>query len=457
MRQFIIYLVAFMTIGINSCLGKERGNPGNSETAEQDKHVSRIKHYRKMIKETLPFKDVLWEGVVPHANIKRFTLQEKFLYVESKAPQHYDLRVIRKEDGIPQWILYLDDALDFPLTTIKGIPAKEAVLRKKIKRLRKELAEEESMRPQDEIKVQNLRLSLESAREYFKTLKRHDFIYFISKGTLYCVDRNIGVIVWHKRLRKFVPSTGPVASFTAVYIGALDFDRLYQFDVEARYARNFFRAKGLITTPTVYEDPLVYFGCADGKIYAFHTIKLRPQWEYPTEGCIKAALIIDGDTIYVGSSDFAFYAIDRYTGRLRWKLETGQPITTQARIGVRRVKKENIVTMERTVYFRVDQDALYALELIYQPTPEEGIRALAELRWKFPEGKRFVMYGIANCYVLGMDNQTLYALDIESGEVKKKYSLAKFPFRIADPNEHVLYLGTDDGYIFAVREPRPRW
>jgi outer membrane protein assembly factor BamB len=76
------------------------------------------------------------------------------------------------------------------------------------------------------------------------------------------------------------------------------------------------------SSPAIAENGIIYFGCNDGKLYAFYpngtlkwTLKLTlgKSMRSPTMG-------IDG-TIYIGSSDHKFYAIYP-NGTIKWKYKT---------------------------------------------------------------------------------------------------------------------------------------
>ena len=51
---------------------------------------------------------------------------------------------------------------------------------------------------------------------------------------------------------------------------------------------------------------------------------LAQAWFFPTGDAVTADPIVVGDTVYVGSWDGYFYAIDRATGSLRWKYQLKQ-------------------------------------------------------------------------------------------------------------------------------------
>ncbi|HEU4747214.1 MAG TPA: PQQ-binding-like beta-propeller repeat protein [Gemmatimonadaceae bacterium] len=52
----------------------------------------------------------------------------------------------------------------------------------------------------------------------------------------------------------------------------------------------------------------------------------RIKWAFQTEGPIRGSAIIVGDVLYFGSADGFLYAVDKADGDLRWKFQTGGPI-----------------------------------------------------------------------------------------------------------------------------------
>jgi len=200
----------------------------------------------------------------------------------------------------------------------------------------------------------------------------------------------------------------------------------------------------------------------------------------------------------VGSTDFAVYGVDRYAGILLWKFETGSAITTPMRLdkmvtktampaktappageekppaeagseGAEKPPADNAPakmqdTIFRTLYAYSDNNGLYALDLITNSVlvkdddpsrpDREKIMRKANPRWKFEDGKYFLIRGWNRIYVMGLDNNTLYALGTgERLDVKEKYDLSYFPARYSDLDDGTLYIASPDGYLFSVREP----
>src|SRR5688572_5064874 len=52
----------------------------------------------------------------------------------------------------------------------------------------------------------------------------------------------------------------------------------------------------------------------------------RLKWAFQTEGFIRGAAAVAGDSLYFGSADGFLYAVGKADGRLRWKFQTGGAI-----------------------------------------------------------------------------------------------------------------------------------
>lgn len=85
----------------------------------------------------------------------------------------------------------------------------------------------------------------------------------------------------------------------------------------------------------------------------------EPQWEFVTQGALWSDPVTDGESVWFGSDDGHFYALDVASGELQWKFATQNRVRGQA-------------AMDREkLYFSADDNKLYALdkatgELVYQ-------------------------------------------------------------------------------------------
>lgn len=457
LRLFYLSLVAGISLLLGtSCWGKKA--PVTVTTAYGAKLTiapedpRQLDYYKKKIEETLPLNRVLWESVIGNEAIKTMALRGEFVYVETFTPRLY---AIRTDTGTRQWQFSLAKPLDFPLAVVADFPQRELALRTEINNLNKEIVEELKSAGRDELKVKSMRTRLDDIKVTYRVLKDKDVIYFTSGGMLFCLDRTSGKQLSQANL-SFVPSTMAMASLYYIFIGALDRNWVYQLDAGDYFEQNWFKANAMIRTRPHYEHPMLYFGTDDGKIYSYDAESNALRWTFSTEKGIVADFLMDEDTLYIGSTDYALYAVDRYTGVLLWKIETGSPIVTRPTMDKRTVYQGDVQKTERILYFRSEEDALYAVDLLtVREKDDRGndvTRATYKLRWKFPQGRQFLLRGKDHCYVIGLDNKTLYALNPDDGKVKKTYSLAMFPSRLSNLEAGALYLATADGYIYAVAE-----
>lgn len=475
--SIVITLMAVLMIAVICSCGiikthKEVGK--TSATGSEPANVKTLEYYRNYIQNKLPFKKILWEAGFSEEKIRKLVRRGDSLYVETNANKLYS---VSTKTGFRQWQLQLPGSSDFFISTVADLPKKESELKKSINDTEKEFADENKRKGRDEDKIKSLKRDSDSLKEEYVSLRSKDVIYLTCNGSLYCIDRSTGNVIWQNRL-PFIPSTVPCATIASVFIGALDYNRVYQIDASLKYEKDWFRAGESIVTTPLYENLTIYFGSSDGKVYAYDTMMKKLLWTYPTEKAIKTDMILDDDILYVGSTDFAVYAIDRYAGVLLWKFETGRPITSPIILDKNQaVSGTNVsnpaidkIDSSKTLYVYSDKNGLYAVNILTvfikdNDNPErEKIFRKAKPIWKFEEGKSFLIRGLFYTYVIGLDNQTLYAVlnnqptednttqKVPRPQIKEKYDLSIFPLRYGDLEENTVYLVTFDGYILSVKE-----
>jgi outer membrane protein assembly factor BamB len=126
-------------------------------------------------------------------------------------------------------------------------------------------------------------------------------------------------------------------------------------------------------------------------------------WRFRTgKGVFSTPVIDEKDTAYFGSADRYFYAVDS-TGRLRWKMRTGEVIDSAATLGAR-----DPIAGSRTVTFGSADEYIYRL----RSPGKKGIPRKKRVVWRFhtdkpPQGGQIVNWWEGNV-VTGPDG-TLYA------------------------------------------------
>ena len=497
----LMFIAITVITGIYSCgiielKPKPVSSADNAPVTElRSNDIKQLESYRGYISKNLPFKQIRWEAVFLGEKIRRMSRYGDSLYVETDASRLYSINI---KTGFRQWQVQLPGPTDNFISTVGDLPKKEAELRKSLLAVEKEIAGESKRKDRDEDKIKYMKRQFQALQQEFLSLRMRDAIYLTCRGSLYCIDRSVGTILWQAQM-DFVPGTTPCSTIASVFIGSLDFYRVYQIDTTLKYEKNWFKAAEPVSTTPIYENPTLYFGAHDGKVYAYDTIGHKLFWSFQTEKSISTDMILDDDILYVGATDFAVYGVDRYAGILLWKFESGAAITTPMRLdkmvtqaarpaktlppsgeekppaetgsegsgatgATDSVPAKMPDTISKTLYAYSDNNGLYALDLVTnsviikdedpsRPDREKVLRR-AKPRWKFEDGKYFLIRGWNRIYVMGLDNNTLYALGTgERLEIKEKYDLSLFPARYSDLNDGALYLASPDGYLFSVKEP----
>jgi hypothetical protein len=76
----------------------------------------------------------------------------------------------------------------------------------------------------------------------------------------------------------------------------------------------------------VVKDDTIYFGSTDGNFYALDIATGYMRWVFKTQGSINSVPYADDDRVYFGSNDGTAYALWRKDGRLAWSHFTDHTI-----------------------------------------------------------------------------------------------------------------------------------
>jgi outer membrane protein assembly factor BamB len=70
----------------------------------------------------------------------------------------------------------------------------------------------------------------------------------------------------------------------------------------------------------------LYVGTRDGKVRC--RFRGKTAWVFQTGGAILASPLVEGETLYVAGGDGIVYALNRFTGTLRWRADVHEELTT---------------------------------------------------------------------------------------------------------------------------------
>ena len=161
------------------------------------------------------------------------------------------------------------------------------------------------------------------------------------------------------------------------------------------------------------------------------------KWSFKTGERVYSSPLIDGSTVYFGSGDHHFYALDKETGERLWEVETLGAVHSSAAIH------------GNLIYFGSADGNLYALD-----------KNNGTIVWKFASGGE-KMYGLWDYYLSSpaVDNNKvywgsgdghLYAVDAASGVLQWKYDTGDIVHASPTLDQEKIYFGGFDGHMYAL-------
>jgi outer membrane protein assembly factor BamB len=293
-----------------------------------------------------------------------------------------------------------------------------------------------------------------------------------SEGKLYAIDIENRKSLWHHFVGK--NPTKPAIKDDLIFIGHSEGLSLYDMNGFIKWE---FQAEDVVSQPIIVDD-IVIIGTNIGKIHGLSiengykewmldldseiyisptfneniyiasgescsAISIKDQklkWTYSIDGFINSAPVIDGNTVYFGSSNNLFYALNSKTGLEKWTFETGWGIDSSPTVS------------GNLIFVGSNDNNLYALK-----------KKSGELKWLFSCNAAIhsspVVYG--DHVIFGSDDGRIYAVNKSDGEYiwsfapddKIDFDLLNFittPI-VSDPfiADGVVYIGAN-GVIYAL-------
>ena len=215
---------------------------------------------------------------------------------------------------------------------------------------------------------------------------------------------------------------------------------------------SFATGAGLFITPAVAGDGIVYFGSADHNFYAL-TPTGRLCWRLETGNIIDAAAALDGSqrSVTIGSADDYLYHLSANPAarrRVIWRFHaTAKPATGQL-----------VDWWEDDISYGPDRNIYTGNTggLIYSFTPQ------GRLRWTFAAGNSvwtMPAFGADGTTYWGSVDRSIYALNPEG---TRKWSTPTLGFVISSPaigSDGTVYIGSFDSKLYALDPSTglPKW
>lgn len=254
-----------------------------------------------------------------------------------------------------------------------------------------------------------------------------EIVAVLNDFSLYCLNRNDGSIRWSKKLDG-VPVAGPAIGDNQIYVPLRDGTVIaYNFDggpnVIPRY-----KSIGRITTPLVVAGNSVAWSTDRNFFYVGYADKAQVRYRIESSGPISSPpssygpfrLFFTTETGYL----YCVYATD---GSIQWRFSCGQPIDQSA------------VTVNERVYVTQMRGGLYQLDM-----------KTGEVQWFVPRLQKVLAVNDQYVYCLE-GNQTLVALDVNSGAKVGQLNVSGYDFFHTNSQTDRIILGSKSGRIVVLR------
>lgn len=279
-------------------------------------------------------------------------------------------------------------------------------------------------------------------------------LFFTSrKNTLFALSVTRGTLLWKRSLGTPLPYDWGFDYYTGsvmvengqLYVGSAD-GHLYSLEAKSGKELWKFKTDGIIrSTPAVDGDDL-FFGDVNGKLYCLDKRKGTQRWVFRTIGdtlnnekfgfdrkaLISSPTVYHG-SVYVGSRDGFLYSVEKNTGKERWHVDyqVSWVLSTVA------VKNDILVTGTSDGRFVHALDSGTGKEL-----------------WRF--NTQATVW--ASAFIAGNDRIVipsndgyLYCLELNTGKEVWRQKIGPQLFSSPVPKNDMIYVGSDDGYLNAIR------
>jgi outer membrane protein assembly factor BamB len=265
-------------------------------------------------------------------------------------------------------------------------------------------------------------------------------------GKLVAVNAETGVQRWEVTLGGAVQSGGfgcssggvpvavygsPTLSGELVYVAGYN-GKVYALNAESGALRWVYPREGnmdsIVSGLVVALDKL-FFGCADGNVYALDAATGDIIWEFATGDKIWSTPAFDGETLYVSSFDKKLYAINANDGTEKWRFQAEKWFWTRA------------VAFEDSIYVGCFDGKAYGFNAL-------NGEKIAEFDLESPVRSWPVL--VEDRVLIATEAGKIYTIDAVNNQLGLFADLAETIYAPLGLNEGVLYVYTQEQNLHAL-------
>jgi len=261
-------------------------------------------------------------------------------------------------------------------------------------------------------------------------------------GAIYALDAKSGGIKW-----RFQTGEGLVSGTEIITVrpgaGLLEM-------IEAAESRGPRRGKREVDATPVVENGTVFIGSKDYSFYAIDAATGRKKWSFQTGGEIHENAVTHGAMVLFTSRDGFLYAVDANTGEKKWAFETRVP----------KSEPKAPIVADRVIYLAAGL-YLYAIDVTSGLAKWSLFTGMSDFSQPTKTNSLIFVSKKQDTYAVERNRTTLLAVDASSGKVKWEIEAEGYPIgrrsSVIAVRDMVI-LGTARGLFAVDRETgAPRW
>ena len=245
----------------------------------------------------------------------------------------------------------------------------------------------------------------------------------------------------------------PVLYEGRLYVGAYNGDILY-FNISDGSRSDPFSTDGAIVGDPVVDGDTVFVASSDGKLYAFDLdLHLKPGWPFKTGDKIWSTPVVRNGIVYISSADHKLYAVDAESGKEIWHFEAEAAILSTP------------LVFDGTIYIGACDRKFYA---IAAATEEERVAAVNGEKSPFLKDAKGSPFEAGNWFWttalpyngliwVGCLDHSVYALDAVTLEEKAKVTTQGMVYAPPVLLGDRIIVGSQDGRVYAIDPETRDW
>ena len=214
-------------------------------------------------------------------------------------------------------------------------------------------------------------------------IKGEQIFFGSSDGYLYCLNSHSGSLIWKFKTDGAINSS-PAITDDEVFFGSHD-GNFYALNARNGKLKWIFKTGGeklfppkdvwhklelsdsrdpdrwdtWLSSPAIQKNT-VYFGSGDGNFYALDKTTGKEKWKYETHSIIHSSPALAFGNVYFGGWDTYLHVLDEETGEEKWKFKTGEDTVGYNQTGI----TSSPVIVDSILYFGCRDSHIYALNAL---------------------------------------------------------------------------------------------